>query len=248
MLKTIVIEDEEWARSLISDMLKRYDFVELAGEASGISDGIELIKQLQPDLLLLDINLRDGNGFELLQQLDQIDFKLIFITAYDKFAIDAIKFSALDYLMKPVSVDEFDVAIMKAYRSVQQDNLSLKLNALFNNFRHLANDSRKIVLNTSGSVYLLNVTDIIRCQADFGGTQFYLANNESIVVGNPLKMYDEMLGSLGFFRVHNSHLVNLQQVYRYDKSGKNILVMKDKSIVPVSIGRKTELLDLLKKQ
>jgi two-component system, LytTR family, response regulator len=246
MLKTIIIEDEEWARELIGDMLRRYDFIELAGQAAGISDGIELIKQTKPALVLLDINLRDGSGFDLLHRLDLIDFKLIFITAYDKYAIDAIKFSAIDYLMKPVSVEDFDVAIMKAYKSVEQDSLSLKLNALFNNFKHLAHDSRKIVLNTSGSVYLLNVNDIIRCQADMGRTQFYLTNNESLVVANPLKIYDEMLSPYGFFRVHNSHLVNLQHVYRYDKSGKSLLVMKDKSIAPVSVSRKEELLHILK--
>lgn len=245
-MKTIIIEDEDWARELIADMLKRYDFVELCGHAAGIRDGIELINRAKPELVLLDINLRDGSGFDLLQQLDRIDFKLIFITAYDKYALDAIKFSALDYLMKPVSVEDFDAAIMKAYKSIEQDNLSLKLNALFNNFTHLANNSRKIVLYTSGSVYLLNTSEIIRCQADLGRTQFFLANNENIIVVNPLKMYDEMLSPYGFYRVHNSHLINLQQIYRFDKAGKNFLVMKDKSIVPVSSSRKEELLGLLK--
>ncbi len=246
MLKTIIIEDEDWARELIANMLKRYDFVELSGHAAGIRDGIELINRAKPELVLLDINLRDGSGFDLLQQLDRIDFKLIFITAYDKYALDAIKFSALDYLMKPVSVEDFDAAIMKAYKSVEQDNMSLKLNALFNNFTHLANNSRKIVLYTSGSVYLLDTSEIIRCQADLGRTQFFLANNENILVANPLKFYDEMLSPYGFFRVHNSHLINLQQIYRFDKAGKNFLVMKDKSIAPVSSSRKEELLGLLK--
>jgi len=106
--------------------------------------------------------------------------------------------------------------------------------------------TRKIVLNTSGSVYLLNSSDIIRCQADLGRTQFFLTNNESIVVVNPLKLYVEMLSPYGFYRVHNSHLVNLQHIFRFDKTGKNMLVMKDKSIVPVSSSRKEELLSLLK--
>lgn len=246
MLKTIIVEDEDWARELVTDMLKRYDFIELAGHAASIINAKELINQANPDLVLLDINLRDGSGFELLQQLDRIDFKLIFITAYDKYALDAIKFSALDYLLKPVSIEDFDAAIMKAYKLVEHDNLSLKLNALFNNFAHLADNTRKIVLNTSGSVYLLNSSDIIRCQADLGRTQFFLTNNESIVVVNPLKLYVEMLSPYGFYRVHNSHLVNLQHIFRFDKTGKNMLVMKDKSIVPVSSSRKEELLSLLK--
>ncbi len=246
MLKTVIIEDEHGACELLRDLLGGFDFIELLGEADGVKSGEELIRKMNPDLVLLDINLRDGTAFELLERFDKIDFKLIFITGYEKFALNAIKYSALDYLLKPIDTNELEAALRKAALSMEADNLSLKLNALFNNFRQIEKGMGKIVLYTSNSVYLLNVNDILRCQSEGRNTHFYLLNQDIIKATKPMKFYDELLSSNNFIRVHNSHLVNLNHVYRFDKIGQSMLVMHDKSMVPVSNSRKHLLLERLK--
>ncbi len=125
-------------------------------------------------MVLLDINLKDGTGFDLLKSLDQIKFKLIFITAYDHFALNAIKFSALDYILKPINPNELKRAIELAFSAIEMESLNIKLNAFFNNFKHLDQAARKIVLNTTNSVYLLSIQDIVRCQLDEDGTLFFI--------------------------------------------------------------------------
>ncbi len=248
MFKVAVIDDESSAREIIALQLKRFsDKAMLVGEADSVSSGIKLVNEKQPDVLLLDINLKDGTGFDLLRELDQIRFKLIFVTAYDRFALKAIKFSALDYLLKPIDSDEFQMAMKKAFLSLESENQTLKLNAFLNNFTHINQEARKIVLNTANSIYLINVRDIVRCQAENNQTLFILANGEQILASKTLKEFDELLSDYQFIRIHKSHLVNLNYIDRFDKSHKLLLILKDKSIVPVALRRKEELLSKIQK-
>lgn len=247
MIRTIVIDDENKARETIVDMLGRYcKEVEVIGEAADVQSGYDAIRKHSPDLVLLDIKMPDGTGFDLLRKFLNVDFHVIFITAYEEYAIRAFKFSALDYLLKPIDPDELVDAVQKAEVKINGEDLTLKIKTLFENVDHLSNREKKIVLKTSSNVHVVNLYDIIRCQSDKNYTHFYTVDGDKIVVSKTLKEYDELLRSYGFFRVHQSHLINLTFVKRFEKSDGGYLVMKDSSNVPVSFRKKDDLMKLFK--
>nr|NQU91696.1 response regulator transcription factor [Bacteroidota bacterium] len=238
MLSIIIIDDEQRVRETIKNILKLSKAeLEIVGEGESVSSGYELISQKRPDLVLLDINLPDGTGFDLLQKFERITFKTIFITAYEEYAINAFKFSALDYLLKPFKAGDLLQAIDKANENIQGEKTELKLKAFLANIDKV----KKIVLRTSESMHIVNIHDIVRLESDVNYTRFFLANGEKYLVSKTLKDYDEMLEPSGFFRTHQSHLVNLDHILRYEKTEGGHLIMDDESLVPVS-SRKREAL------
>ena len=241
MLSIIIIDDEPKARETIISILK-YSSIDLkiAGEADSIASGLDLIHQKQPDLVLLDINLPDGNGYDLLNRLEKINFGIIFITAYEEYAIKAIKFSALDYILKPFKAAELIQAVEKAAEKILGEKYNLQYKALLSNLDKI----RKIVLRTAESLHVVNVKDIIRLEADGNYTRFFLAKGEKLLVSKTMKDFDEMLEDAGFFRTHQSHLVNLNHVLRYEKADGGYLVMDDQSTVPISSRKKDALFEL----
>lgn len=242
MLRTVIIDDEFNAREVLKHLISQYcTDVELVGEADGVASGKQMIKEKSPDLVLLDISLRDGSGFDLLQEFDVINFQIIFVTAYEKYALNAFKFSEIDYLLKPVDPLELSGAIRKAVKSMESYDIHLRLNAFFHNYKKMDTEARKIVLNSSESLYLINVRDIVRCHAEKNQTRFYLKNQDDFLVSKPLNEFDELLNGYDFSRVHKEHLVNLKFAMKFDNSGENNLIMTDKSIVPVDQKRKPEL-------
>lgn len=235
MLRAVIIDDEFNARQVVKHMVEKNCMdVEIVGEADGVKSGVEVIRQQKPDLVLLDIQLSDGNGFDLLQCFDAIDFQIIFITAYEKYAVKAFKFSALEYLLKPVDPAELVNALKKAMKSAENNDITLKLNAFFNNFNRINTEAKKIILNSSENLYLINVNDIIRCQAEQEQTRVFMNNQEDFIVSKPLSEFDELLEGYQFARIHQSHLINLKHLLRFHFSSEENLVMSDKSIVPVS--------------
>jgi len=243
MIRTIIIDDEENNRQMIGDLLENYcPKVQKIAEADGVESGVKAIQQHHPDLILLDIKMDDGDGFDLLEKVGNIDFKVIFITAYEEYAIKAFKFSAIDYLLKPVDPDDLVEAIEKAETQILKD-LKYQLSTLTEN---LHSDKRKtLVLRTSDKIHYLNTQNIIRCESDRNYTLFYLNNGQKIVVSNPVKDYEEMLDDHGFFRIHKSHLVNLSFVESYIKGDGGYLLLKDKSKLPVAMRKKEILLERL---
>lgn len=241
MISIAVIDDEPKAReTLINILALSHLEIKIVGEADSVQSAFKLISLQSPDVVLLDINLPDGNGFDLLRKFEKINFKIIFITAHEEYAIQAFKFSAIDYILKPIRAAELFVAIEKANDSFNREETVLKISALLSNLDRL----KKIVLKTSESIHIVNVQHIIRCQADVNYTTFYLEGGETLLVSKPLKDYDELLSRAGFFRTHQSHLVNLEHVLRYDKKDGGYLYMDNKSIVPVSTRKKDELFRL----
>ncbi len=249
MLRTVVVDDEVMARETIIDMLNLFcGDVEVIGEASGVNTGYEIINHHKPDLVLLDIKMGDGTGFDLLNKFETINFHVIFITAFEEYAIQAFKFSALDYLLKPIDPEELTAAIQKAKTLIGQNNLELRINTLFDNLRNINQDKRKkLVLKTTGNVHVVDLANVIRCQSDKNYTHFFTSDGEHIVVSKTLKEFDELLSEFDFFRVHQSHLINLDYIKRYDKSDGGFLVMKDDTRVPVSFRKKDELMKVFKK-
>jgi two-component system LytT family response regulator len=243
MIKAAVIDDEMMARETITEMINLYcPDVEIVGQAENVKNGVSLIQTTRPDVLLLDIQLTDGTGFDILKQLNHFTYKVIFITAYEDYALKAIKFSALDYVLKPVDPNDLIAAVEKAKESVEEKNNSVKLQALLNNINSLPNGMKKIVLKTANNVHLINLNDIIRCQSDKNYTHFHIRDHEVVVVSKTLKEFDDILSDLKFFRVHQSHLINMIHVKRYEKSDGGYVVMSDGSIVPVSFRKKDELM------
>lgn len=247
MLKTIIIDDEIKARETIRNMLETYcPDVEVIGSAGSVKEGIKVLEKNSPDLVFLDIKMGDGTGFDLLRKLKNKDFFLIFITAFEEFAIRAIKFSALDYILKPLDPDELVNAVQKAEHAYEKENVSQRLEALYENLDMLNNKSKRIVLKTTSSVHIVNLKDIIRCESEKNYTHFFIVDQEKVTVSKTLKEYNEMLMDYSFYRVHQSHLVNLAHVRRYEKQEGGHLVMDDDSSVPVSFRKKEDLMKLFK--
>ncbi len=247
MIKTVIIDDEPKARESIKDMLKAYcPDVDVIATAGSVKEGVEVLRNHKPDLLLLDIKMGDGSGFDLLKKIRSNNFLLIFITAFEEFAIRAIKFSALDYILKPIDPDELISAVEKVSERIEKENISLRLEALYENLDALQNHSKKIVLKAADSVHVMPVRDIIRCESEKNTTHFYTSGGDTIAVPKSLKEYSELLQDFNFLRVHQSHLVNLTHVRRYEKAGSGSLVMDDGSRVPVSFRKKEELMKLFK--
>lgn len=233
MKKILIIDDESRTQQLIAKMIDSFGLnVETITEGSNVESGIVAINKHHPDIVFLDIQMPDGTGFDVINALDEKNFKLIFVTAHEEFAIKAIKFSALDYLLKPVDADELKSSLLKAMETQDDEIESSQLDALQRNIN--PNEKRRLVLKTQESVHVVDLDNIIRCEADRNYTSFYLDGGKKILVSKTLKDYETLLSGHNFIRVQQSHLINLNYVDRYDKKNGGAVVMKDGSEVPLS--------------
>jgi len=245
-MKVIIIDDEDRARKSVLDILRISNLdVDVIAEANSVKTGIEAIRVHKPDLVLLDIDMPDGTGFDLLRQIETIPFKIIFITAYEEYAVKAFEFSAIDYLLKPLDPLKVNEAINKAHQAVEQENISLKLNALFANLEDAASGNKKLILKTAENIYVINTHDIVRCESDGGYTQFFLLDGKKVLVSRNLKDYEDMLNGFGFFRIHQSHLINLKYIDHYSKLDGGAIIMKDNTALPVARRKKEDFMKLL---
>jgi two-component system LytT family response regulator len=233
MKKILIIDDENRTRDLIAKMIDSFGFdVVTIPEGENVQSAVKAIKKHQPDIVFLDIQMPDGTGFDVIRSIENKDFEVIFITAHEEFAIKAIKFSALDYLLKPVDTAELKAALEKALESVENRKENSQFDALQKNIN--PNEKRRLVLKTQESVHVVDLDDIIRCEADRNYTSFFLNGGKKILVSKTLKEYETLLSAHNFLRVQQSHLVNIDYVDRYDKKNGGAVVMKDGSEVPLS--------------
>jgi two-component system, LytTR family, response regulator len=248
MIKAVIIDDEIAIQEMNSRLLADYfPEIELVGLADSIKNGVELIRRQNPDLVLLDIELTDGTGFQLLQKLQPYNFKVVFITGFDSFAIKAIKFSAIDYILKPVNETEFQQAVQRALELINKnENTQPQAEVLMNSFKKEFNN-KKLVLRTSETLHIINISDIYFCKSDNSYTTFYFEDNEKILVSKSLKDYEGLLADYGFFRPHQSFLVNLHHIKRVDKTDGGFIVMENKKEIPVSLRQMKNLIGLLEK-
>jgi two-component system LytT family response regulator len=206
--------------------------VETIPEGENVQSGIAAIEKHNPDIVFLDIQMPDGTGFDVLASIPNKTFEVIFITAHEEFAIKAIKFSALDYLLKPVDTTELKAALEKALVTIEERSEPSQFDALQKNIQ--PSEKRRLVLKTQESVHVVELDQIIRCEADRNYTSFFLLDNKKILVSKTLKEYETLLAGHNFLRVQQSHLVNIDYVDRYDKKNGGAVVMKDGSEVPLS--------------
>lgn len=241
----MIIDDEAGNIELTTNLLKLCEVpVQVVGTAYSVESGYQLLVTNPPDLVFLDVEMTDGTGFDLLKRFETIDFKIIFITAHQEFAIAAFKFSALDYLLKPVSPPDFVAAVKKVEQAISSEEFNVKLQTLLYNITDQSRSRKKVVLKTIDRIYAIYASDIIRFEADGSYTIVYLDGGKKIMVSRLLKEFDEMLAPSGFARPHQSHLVNIDQVYCFARAESH-LVMKDDSIVPVSARKKELIMSLI---
>jgi two-component system LytT family response regulator len=246
MLRAVVIDDIDAIRIKNIEVIKsNCPNIAIIGQANSVESGVNLIKQIVPDIVFLDVEMPDGTGFDLLQKLKPINFKVIFITGFEDFAIRAFRFSAIDYLLKPLDPDDLTEAVKKAEEALSKDVMELKLNTLFSNLERPKN-LQKLVLKTAEKIYSVNIQDIVNCESEKNYTTFYFINAPKLVVSTTLKEYETLLKPFQFFRVHQSHLINMGYFDHFIKTdGGNTIVMKNKSTIPLSTRKKEEFLALI---
>lgn len=248
MIRTILIDDETHAREAMTELLRLYcENVEVIDQASNVKTGIQSIKQKKPDLVFLDIRMPDGTGFDLLRKIGEVDFKLIFVTAHEEYALQAFKFSAIDYLLKPVDPDELIAAISKIEKTIDKEHLGEKVEHLLKHLDKFVKSpsNRKIILKTLENIHIINTDDIIKIESDINYSRFFLADGQAILVSQTLKKYLAALDGLHFLRVHRKYIVNLQHVRRFNREDL-VCVMKDGSEVPVSSRHRDEMIKIFK--
>lgn len=241
MKKVLIIDDEKRTQTLIQKMTESFKLeLECIADGSTVATGVEAIKNHQPGIVLLDIQMPDGTGFDILNHFPTRKFKVIFFTAHKEYAIKAIKHTALDYLLKPVDRNELKSALERAIIELEENN-----NGNSENLQPLDPHKKRLVLKTLESVYVVELETIIRCEADRNYTTFYLTTGNKIVVSKTLKEYEGLLSNYNFLRVQQSHLINLDFVDRYDKVDGGNVVMKDDSQVPLSPSKREIFFSIL---
>lgn len=247
MLRTVLIDDEAHMRQTLENLVKQYcPEVLLLAKADGVETGVAAIRKYYPDLVLLDIKLDDGTAFDLLKRLEPIDFKIIFITAYDDYAIRAFRLSAIDYLLKPVDPEELLDAVKKAGKTLQE-NFNIQLNSLNEHLQSQDTAVRKLIVKTSESIHLLPVNDILYCESDGGYTTLFLRDQQSIISSTTLREYEDLLTESGFFRVHKSYLINMKYINRFEKTDGGVVVLMGEYRIPVASRKKDLLLELFER-
>lgn len=238
-LITVIIDDEQDAVDFISSIVSEYcPGLEVKGKANNVKTGIEIIKDVKPDLVFLDVEMPNGTGFDLLTHFPEKTFEVIFITAFNHYAIRAIKFSAVDYILKPININEFIESVDKVIAKRKNNPLTGQENieALLENIR--TTHPTRLVIPTSDGREYLNPQDIIRIEADRSYSWFFLIGKRKILVSKHLKEFQDLLSDRNFFRPHNSHLINLDFVKKYVRIDGGYIEMADGSQVPVARNRK----------
>jgi len=246
MIKTLIIEDEQKSREMLVAMLeKSCEFLNVIGAAKNVKDGVELIKLHKPDLVFLDISMPDGSGFDLLEQVQGHKFELIFATASDQHAIRAIKYSACDYLLKPIDIEELKLAVDKVVQKKNAIPNMENLNFLIQQLKKTDDNFQKITLPTGNAFEVVNIKDIVRCEADGSYTTFFLADKRKLLVSFGLKHYEDLLPESDFIRIHHHHLINMNHVLRFLKEDGGYAVMSDNSKLEISRRKKDAFMEKL---
>ena len=244
MLKAVIVEDERASRETLETYLAKYcPDITLVGSGDSVQSGLKVIHAHKPDVVFLDVEMPFGNAFDLLEQVGNIEFQTIFVTAYSHYAIKALNFSASYYLLKPIDIDELITAVEKVKENHQNGYTLLQTRVLIDNMRSMNQLSHKVVLPVMDGFDVVQVKDIIHCQANGNFTDFFLLDGSKKMICRSLKFYEEILSEMGFIRVHKSHLVNMEYIASYKKGKGGQLIMKNGDTIDVAPGRKQDLLD-----
>jgi two-component system LytT family response regulator len=243
MIRSILIDDEQHCIDRLSGLLRQYEgIIEVSGAYRDVEEGEKAIRAQRPDLVFLDIQIGAATAFDLLRRMGDPSFGIIFTTAFDKYAVEAFRFSAIDYLLKPIDPDQLNEAVQKLEKRQSAGDTARKLDALFHNLKDIQGASRRICVPVVNGLVFIQVGDIIRCQSEINYTTLFLKDKQKLTVAKTLGEFEDLLSGSDFFRVHNSHLVNLACIKSYHKGKGGFLTMIDQSQVEVSTRRKDEFL------
>ena len=247
MQRVILVEDEIRSREFLQAVLQEHcPYLEIVATAGNVDDAVQAIRSLRPDLIFLDIELQTGTGFDVLAQIADVQPAVIFTTAYDHYAIKAIKFSAVDYLLKPIDVDELKAAVARTQSLHEKEAGQMTLQALMQNLKQLRTaDNPTITLSVAEGLEFIPLSDIIRIEAAGAYTNFFLKGGKKLMVSKNLKEYENMLTDHDFMRVHNSHIINLAEVKRMVRSDGGYAVMSDDAQVIISPKKKEEFVEAM---
>ncbi|MBF6640255.1 response regulator transcription factor [Flavobacterium sp. J49] len=250
MITALLIDDDCNLRNGMKSLLARYaPEIRIVGEADSVETGVPLLLQNPPQVLFLDIHLGDGSGFDLLEEVNKkgkLNSQIVFITAHEQYAVKAFRFSALDFLLKPVDPEELQKVIGKLKDVIDKNDNVSHIDLLLENIRKKVDNFKRIALSNSDGIHLFEVSDIIRCESEDNYTKFYIKNSKPILISKTLKEYEELLTEHGFERIHQSHLINLAYLKSYIKKDGGYVVMADNSNLPISQRKKDRLQELLK--
>jgi two-component system LytT family response regulator len=243
MITALIVDDDIKNIKVLKALVEEFcPQVIIVGEANNARDAIQLIHQKKPMLVFLDIEMPYGNGFEVLDELKPFDFEVVFITAYDNYAIKAFKYSALDYLLKPVNIEELQAAVRKVEKQMQSKDTNLKMEAFLNNVKSNKAELQKIAVPGMEGLTFIEIKNIIRCESDGNYTHIYLLQKQKLTSSRNIKEFEELLPDSIFFRIHNSHLVNLNHIKKYFKGRGGYVVMEDDTVIEVASRRKESFL------
>lgn len=248
MLKAILVDDEAHCIERLQNLIVNHcdDDVEILAVATDIDKAFLLINELKPDIVFLDVQIGTQTGFELLQKFSKVDFSVIFTTAHEQYAVRAFKFSATDYLMKPIIAEELTDAVSKVLNIQKDKDRDMDIRMLLHNLHHeLKPGNKKIAIPTLTGYHLIQVEDIIRCQSDVNYTIVHFTNQPKVVVSKTLREFENMLEPHGFIRLHHSHLVNPAYIKEYHKGKGGYVILNDKSEIEVSVRKKEVLMQAL---
>lgn len=246
MLRALIIDDETHCIDRLLKLLSNYStLIKVETSCLDINSAYHAINDLKPDVVFLDIHVQGNTGFDLLCKFDKIYFEVVFTTAYEDYALKAIKFSAIDYLLKPIDPDDLSKTVHKLTEKYKQKNEASSYEVLMENYLSLKNQTKKIAIQTQNQTLIVSVQDIVRCQSDVNYTTIYLNNKKSIMIAKTLKDFELLLSPYHFFRVHNSHLINLEYIKSYDKGKGGYVHLIDQSIIKVSVRKKDEFVQRL---
>ncbi|MBT8191449.1 MAG: LytTR family DNA-binding domain-containing protein [Bacteroidia bacterium] len=248
-IRTVIIDDEVSFINTLEILLQKHPEFKIIGKARSATEAIHVIKETAPDLVFLDVQLGDGNGFDVLKAIENPDhLDVVFVTAFDEYAVEAFRFSAVDYLLKPVIYDDLVSALDRVKQSIQSRLSINRLEILLANLKLTDNTKKKIVLREADTHHIIDLDDIMWCMAEGSYTSFHLVDDRTIVVSKNLKEYEEILSSNGFYRIHRSYVVNLNKVLRLEKAEGGVLHLQGNHQLPVSTRKREKLsmrLDML---
>lgn len=243
-MRAIIIDDEKKGREILKSLIETYcKEVEIIAQACNAEEGYELIQKHEPDVVFLDVEMPSGDGFSLLERFDEITFQIVFTTAFDDYAIKAIKFHALDYLLKPIDIDELRVAVENVKKALQEERGTN--NRYMEMLQSRKENTGKLALPIKDGIVYLSISEIIRVESDGAYSIFYTDCGKKHLSSKNLGEYEDILPGFGFFRVHRSHIVNVKKVKKFIRSDGNFIEMEDGSRVEIARRKKDEFLEMM---
>ncbi len=247
-ISAVIIEDEIPVAKSLETLLSFNENIAFKGMAHDINAGEELIRNVNPNIVFCDIQLgKNATGFDLIERFENPQFKLIFVTAYNEYAIKAFKYNAIDYLLKPIDQEELEVSIDRAKKQIQENDAENQLKSLMEMMTQKNDQPKKLLFKTSEQIRAVDLQDIIRLESESNYTSVYLKDGKKLLVSKALKEYSDLLEDRNFFRAHQSHLINLDFFEIYEKQDGGYIILKDGTNIPLAKRKKNQLFDLLEK-